>query len=88
MQSTTFGKVATLQLDPSRRSALGQFMTPSPNREFFMAAMFRNWPPDIQLLDPGAGVGSLTSAFIREKDKRARRSQLGVKIGVRSTRLP
>jgi adenine-specific DNA-methyltransferase len=53
---------ATEQLDASRRVALGQFMTPSIIAEF-MASLFRQWPDQVRLLDPGAGVGSLTEAF-------------------------
>ena len=28
-----------------------------------MASMFRKWPKEVTLLDPGAGVGSLAEAF-------------------------
>ena len=37
-------------------------MTPSPVASF-MASLFRNWPRSARLLDPGAGIGSLTEAF-------------------------
>lgn len=53
---------ACKQLDPSRRSRLGQFMTPTAIADF-MASLFTRWPPSIRLLDPGAGVGSLTESF-------------------------
>jgi Eco57I restriction-modification methylase len=56
---------ATGKLDPKRRGALGQFMTPSAIADF-MASMFRKWPEHIDLLDPGAGIGSLTEAFARK----------------------
>ena len=52
------------KLDLKRKSALGQFMTPLPVASF-MAAMFP--PSEIEvcrLLDAGAGVGALTSAFL------------------------
>ena len=52
------------QLSLERKSALGQFMTPSPVAAF-MAAMFP--PSDIEvakLLDAGAGIGALSSAFL------------------------
>lgn len=52
-------------LDPNQRSKLGQFMTPAPVATF-MAGMFDHLPEDIRLLDAGAGVGSLTAAFVRE----------------------
>jgi len=52
------------KLDRQQRSALGQFMTPSRVAEF-MADLF---PPPankaIRLLDAGAGIGSLTAAFL------------------------
>ena len=56
--------VANLELDPARKGALGQFMTPS-NIAAFMAGLFTRWDvPEIRLLDAGAGVGSLTAAFL------------------------
>ncbi|KAF0098319.1 MAG: hypothetical protein FD187_3037 [bacterium] len=52
------------KLDRQQRSALGQFMTPSRVADF-MAGLF---PPPanhaIRLLDAGAGIGSLTAAFL------------------------
>src|SRR4051812_34399993 len=57
---------ANRKLDPERRSGLGQFMTPPPTAAF-MASLFRKTiPQDITLLDAGAGVGSLTAAFVDE----------------------
>jgi adenine-specific DNA-methyltransferase len=56
---------ATRKLDPATRSALGQFMTPSEVARF-MAALFQGRIRDIRLLDAGAGVGSLTAAFVEE----------------------
>lgn len=53
---------AALKLDPRRRSDLGQYMTPAPIARF-MASLFSELSGDIRLLDPGAGVGSLTVAF-------------------------
>ena len=53
---------ASKQLDPSRRSQLGQFMTPTAIADF-MASLFTHWPRTVRLLDPGAGVGSLTESF-------------------------
>lgn len=53
---------ASGKLDPERREALGQFMTPSVIADF-MASMFQKWPAETRLLDPGAGIGSLTEAF-------------------------
>lgn len=53
---------ASKQLDPARRSQLGQFMTPTAIADF-MASLFSRWPQTVRLLDPGAGVGSLTESF-------------------------
>lgn len=52
---------ASKLLDSKRRSELGQYMTPSPIAEF-MASLF-SFHGKAKLLDAGAGVGSLTSAF-------------------------
>lgn len=54
---------AILKLDPKTRSALGQYMTPAPIARF-MASLFSDVSGDIRLLDPGAGVGSLTAAVV------------------------
>jgi predicted RNA methylase len=53
---------ASLQLDSSRRAELGQFMTPTAIADF-MVSLFPEIPINIRLLDPGAGVGSLSEAF-------------------------
>ncbi len=56
---------ANRKLDPQKRSAMGQFMTPAPVA-LFMASLFQNLGGEIKLLDAGAGVGSLTAACIKE----------------------
>src|SRR3989338_1036996 len=53
---------ASSLLDSQRRSDLGQYMTPSPIAAF-MASLF-SYNGRTRLLDAGAGVGSLTSAFL------------------------
>ena len=53
---------ASLKLDTERRAALGQYMTPAPIGRF-MASLFAETCGDLRVLDPGAGVGSLTAAF-------------------------
>ena len=58
-------RAATSQLDPTQRAALGQFMTPSTIADF-MASLFKQWPTELRLLDPGAGVGSLTEAVAEQ----------------------
>lgn len=54
---------ASSRLDPKRRSELGQYMTPAPIGRF-MAGLFENLSGDLNVLDPGAGVGSLSAAFV------------------------
>jgi adenine-specific DNA-methyltransferase len=56
---------ANRKLDPDRRSDLGQFMTP-PATARLMASMFEAKHKELTLLDAGAGVGSLTAAFVSE----------------------
>jgi len=51
------------RLNPARKSALGQFMTPTTIAQF-MASLFSQRKGASRLLDAGAGVGSLTDAFI------------------------
>ncbi len=53
------------RLDGKRRADLGQFLTPEPVA-VDMAAMFGQLPNEVRLLDAGAGVGSLTAAFVAE----------------------
>lgn len=52
------------KLDLKRKSALGQFMTPSPvaahMASMFLPSKFKN----AKLLDAGAGLGALSSAFL------------------------
>lgn len=47
------------------RRRLGQYGTPAALARF-MAAMFADLPPEVRLLDAGAGVGSLAVAFVVE----------------------
>ena len=54
---------ANRQLNPVRKAALGQFMTPESVANF-MAGLFSNRAGAVRLLDAGAGVGSLTVAFL------------------------
>lgn len=55
---------ANAKLDRKRKSAFGQFMTPSAVSRF-MASLFMDTSGNIELLDAGAGVGALTAAFIQ-----------------------
>lgn len=57
-------RTANREIDPARKGALGQFMTPLPVARF-MAELFGRWNlAETRLLDAGAGVGSLTAAFL------------------------
>jgi adenine-specific DNA-methyltransferase len=60
---------ANAALDEATRASLGQFMTPGVVAGF-MASMFRDLGPEVRLLDAGAGVGSLTAAFVHEALRR------------------
>ncbi len=60
---------ATRQLDPSRRSEMGQFLTP-PSVARFMASLFCETEDAVRLLDAGAGVGTLTAAFVENACRR------------------
>ncbi len=63
---------ATRRLDENRRGEMGQFLTPAPVAHF-MASMFRIQTRSIHLLDAGAGVGSLSAAFVAEMFKSRKR---------------
>ncbi len=54
---------ASLKLDPQRRAELGQYMTPASIGQF-MASLFSDISGDLRVLDPGAGIGSLTAALV------------------------
>lgn len=54
---------ASSRLNPARKIEFGQFMTPGSVARF-MASLFSERRTPVRLLDAGAGVGSLTAAFI------------------------
>ncbi|MHB1158145.1 MAG: hypothetical protein ACYC26_15065 [Phycisphaerales bacterium] len=59
--------------DAEHRSELGQFATP-PRIATFMAGLFADpSPKSVRLLDAGAGVGSLTAAYVQELCGRKRK---------------
>lgn len=68
---------ANSKLDSKKKSALGQFFTPSPTC-MFMASLFEEISGPVRLLDPGSGPGSLTAAFIREAVARGKASSIDV----------
>jgi len=51
-------------LDPRRRSELGQYLTPSATARFMARLLEFRAGESIRLLDPGAGIGVLTSAAV------------------------
>ena len=53
------------KLNLKQRSELGQFLTPAPIARF-MAGKFSNLSGHVHLLDPGAGLGALTAAFVEQ----------------------
>ncbi|HVX09921.1 MAG TPA: BsuBI/PstI family type II restriction endonuclease [Pirellulales bacterium] len=59
-------------LTSANRAELGQFLTPAPVARF-MAGLSSVTSRDVSLLDPGAGVGSLTAALVAELLSRNRR---------------
>jgi adenine-specific DNA-methyltransferase len=54
---------ANVQLSPARKVEFGQFMTPDSVARF-MASLFSRRLGEVRLLDAGAGIGSLTAAFL------------------------
>ena len=60
-----FRVTAARELDPARRAEMGQFLTP-PSVARFMAALFNDSSDAVRLLDAGAGVGTLTAAFVED----------------------
>ncbi len=59
-------KIANAGLKLETKSAFGQYMTPATVASFMVSLFPPLLRPDIRLLDPGAGVGSLTSAFVEQ----------------------
>jgi adenine-specific DNA-methyltransferase len=55
---------ASKQLDQSKRSNLGQFFTPYDIARYMASLFHVNGKRQINLLDPGAGIGSLSVAFL------------------------
>ncbi|MDO6476394.1 Eco57I restriction-modification methylase domain-containing protein [Alteromonas sp. 1_MG-2023] len=67
----TYRAKANKSLDESKRASLGQYMSSAAVSEL-LASMFDNVDGDIKLLDAGAGVGSLTAAFIARASESAK----------------
>jgi adenine-specific DNA-methyltransferase len=62
------------RLERHHRALMGQFLTPAPVA-MFMAGMFEARKPVLRVLDPGAGIGSLSAAFVTAMCRRACRPQ-------------
>ena len=62
-------------LDADRRSRLGQFMTPASVARFMASLFHAGNLSACRLLDPGAGMGMLTAAFL----ERCERGELSLK---------
>src|SRR5687768_7814249 len=57
-------QAADVRLDPDRRAELGQFFSPGSTARLVASMVCLDELPDqMRLLDPGAGVGSLTAAL-------------------------
>ena len=52
-------------LEADYRGGMGQFLSP-PRVAGLLAGMFESAVGDVRLLDPGAGVGTLTAAFVED----------------------
>jgi adenine-specific DNA-methyltransferase len=57
------------RLDSRRRVLMGQFLTPITVATF-MARMVECQKPTVRILDPGAGIGSLSAALVAEMCRR------------------
>jgi len=62
---------ANRHLSVETRSAFGQFMTPAPVATFMASLFFKPASKTVRLLDPGAGVGSLTAAVVEKTNQAA-----------------
>jgi adenine-specific DNA-methyltransferase len=74
---------ACRNLDSEQRSRLAQFFTP-PHVAEFMASLFTTTSGEVHLLDAGAGVGTLTAAFV---EKTCRRSPRPTRISAKAYEL-
>ncbi|MET1111701.1 MAG: Eco57I restriction-modification methylase domain-containing protein [Allosphingosinicella sp.] len=59
-----------------RKAQLGQFLTPDSVASFMASLFTHPWPEEVQLLDAGAGVGTLTQAFVSKWKAGTGRSNL------------
>ena len=71
-QADTARKALKYQDSRRERAAVGQFLTPPPIARY-MAGLFQRMPGHVRLLDPGAGAGALSAAFIEAVLHRGRK---------------
>jgi adenine-specific DNA-methyltransferase len=64
-----FRKIANSYLCEEKKGCLGQYMTPASVCEFMASLFPESKEKELLLLDPGSGVGSLTSAFLSVIEK-------------------
>src|SRR5271157_5241880 len=82
-------RIANGALSSTKRSALGQFMTPPPIAQF-MASMLETDSDDVTILDAGAGSGMLFASAVLElagREKRPKRIDVNA-FEIDSTLLP
>lgn len=65
-------RAASRLLASERRAEMGQYLTPPPVARF-MASLFSDAVGELRLLDAGAGVGTLTAAFVEDAAARKQR---------------
>ena len=70
---------ANRRLNPTVKAAQGQFMTPGPVAHFMASLVSPQAMGTVRLLDAGAGIGSLTAAFV---DAALQRALPGASIAV------
>ncbi|MFP8886539.1 Eco57I restriction-modification methylase domain-containing protein [Streptomyces mangrovi] len=55
---------SSASLDPKERAKLGQYFTPAPAADFIASLARLDEAEPVRILDPGAGVGSLTASVV------------------------
>lgn len=64
-QIDQFRLITSQKINDERKAEFSQYFTPSELARF-MASLFERFDKDISLLDPGAGMGSLSAAFVEK----------------------
>ena len=70
---------ASRRLDQAHRAEMGQFFTPPPVARL-MASMLAERPKKLTIIDPGAGVGSLSAALIAEVSRWGDQKPLSISL--------